>query len=488
MNNITSALLEATILSGQLISNFNITDDLYISDNFPNNCRFQNCNFQSVCITCTEKKRFSFIDCSFNEIDIEGNTESFILINARTCEKFSIHSTKSNSIRITDSNIEEVYFNLFCGDSITIDSLFIIESNINKITLAGNIKRCYFHANSVINEILISSKLEYIIISKQKFTDENLVECTINNLTINNEILECILYKVNINNVLVNANERTIKLDVKESHLSNLHFINNFKNDGRVYISNSTIKDEISFRNCEINYFTISRMNLNKTRFILHDSFITNLRWYNVIWSSNLSFYKGNSKGLTFNPENPLRLLKQSAEKQLDTVSKIKFTSMEFAATLDKFRNEKKVENNTFTRWLSNPFRDAYIIFTPSYNGYSKSDKFIFFLNKYSNNFGLDWVRAILFTLGISIFLFIIYTSNLQNPNYRWGWHGFAQLWKVIEINSSYYCKFLYAAHSFDFMKEFKPNIFANIIDIIGRILIGFGYYQIIKAFRKYSK
>ncbi|MCD4665732.1 MAG: hypothetical protein K8R68_10730, partial [Bacteroidales bacterium] len=116
------------------------------------------------------------------------------------------------------------------------------------------------------------------------------------------------------------------------------------------------------------------------------------------------------------------------------------------------------------------------------------SEKFILFMNRISNGFGLNWLRGIGFTFLTALIFFIPYLLCLKNPYFQLGWESWPVFWEVTGQTIKYYVQFLYAAYNFDFMEEYKPRGFAYVLDMVGRIFITYGYYQTIQAFRKYGR
>ena len=116
-------------------------------------------------------------------------------------------------------------------------------------------------------------------------------------------------------------------------------------------------------------------------------------------------------------------------------------------------------------------------------------ERVILFLNQYSNDYGLSWIRGISFTFMAAILFFIPYILwGLNEPYYQWGWDGWSAFWEVSGITVKSYVEFLYAAHKFNFMEQYQPNGFGYVLDMAGRVFITYGYYQTIQAFRKYGR
>lgn len=281
------------------------------------------------------------------------------------------------------------------------------------------------------------------------------------------------------------AEQTKSSIQIQDCRFEKIEFFNNFSNDSNIFISKSLILDLFIFKKCKIPQMVLSNMDLTKTRFVIIDSFLFSLRWHNVKWSSDIKYYRYDD--CDYNSLDTLRLLKLTAMHLEDIFNKVNFQHLEFTSITDSIRGSNWNNGHIKLKWFLNPFRDFYLIFRPNSN-FNSIDKIIFYLNKYSNNYGLDPLRGVLFTLGIAFFFFLLYVVNLTENEFQWGWKGFYEWGYVLRVYLPYYCEFIYAAHSSDFMCEFKPNAYASIFDVMGRIFVGYGYYQTIRAFRKYAR
>ncbi len=113
-------------------------------------------------------------------------------------------------------------------------------------------------------------------------------------------------------------------------------------------------------------------------------------------------------------------------------------------------------------------------------------DRFILWLNDLSSKHGQDWVRGIHFTWISGILFFIIYVMTLAEKPFIWGWNGFNNFFYAIKDTLKYYPEFLYPGHSFSFMSSDYQG-WPIVIDMIARIVIGYGIYQTLQAFRKFK-
>jgi hypothetical protein len=109
-------------------------------------------------------------------------------------------------------------------------------------------------------------------------------------------------------------------------------------------------------------------------------------------------------------------------------------------------------------------------------------DLFNFRLNKTSNNHGESWRVALVFFTITSFFSYSLYYISI---NYG---HHFS----IIEFGDFIgdYFTFLNPAHKIDFTisSENKLNAFTKFLDFFGRILISYGIYQFIAAFRRHGR
>lgn len=105
----------------------------------------------------------------------------------------------------------------------------------------------------------------------------------------------------------------------------------------------------------------------------------------------------------------------------------------------------------------------------------------ILFLNFISNYFGVSWFTGLIFILSVGSLFFLL--SITEIPEYHFTLRP--SKWEVAYLK--YFLEFLNPTHKFDYLdqKNLTPSFY--IYDFIGRILVGFGIYQFVQAFRKYK-
>jgi hypothetical protein len=109
-----------------------------------------------------------------------------------------------------------------------------------------------------------------------------------------------------------------------------------------------------------------------------------------------------------------------------------------------------------------------------------------FLLNRLSNNHGESWSRALFFTIGASL---IFFTASLWGLTHFWDW-------KVFNDNIHKLPGFILPIHKIDFLSEdivkanpsLKVSLWHTTWDFLGRIFIGYGFFQFIAAFRRHGK
>ena len=107
----------------------------------------------------------------------------------------------------------------------------------------------------------------------------------------------------------------------------------------------------------------------------------------------------------------------------------------------------------------------------------------IFLANKYSNDHNMSWVIGVLFTASVafvSFFAAILSTENVYFSPFMPSQSEFSSFVGL-------YFQFLSPLHEFKMFESESPGTWTIIFDFFGRILIGFGIYQTVQAFRKHK-
>jgi hypothetical protein len=104
-----------------------------------------------------------------------------------------------------------------------------------------------------------------------------------------------------------------------------------------------------------------------------------------------------------------------------------------------------------------------------------------FWLNKITNNHGESWWRALKFILFISLTMYSLYYTSLHYQE------SFSV--KATDRFFRNYIIFLDPTHKIDFhIPKVTLGVWQVLFDLLGRILIAYGIYQFIAAFRKHTR
>lgn len=111
-------------------------------------------------------------------------------------------------------------------------------------------------------------------------------------------------------------------------------------------------------------------------------------------------------------------------------------------------------------------------------------------LNRLSNNFGRDWGRGVVFSLatGVLCFTALVWTTH------EYTLHGH---WQFDPRLIASFARFMNPLRFFDLETLFTQNSKqpyvtltwgSYVLDFLGRVVIAYGYYQTIQAFRRYGR
>lgn len=387
----------------------------------------------------TSKEFLQIISENENEhIDVE---ECFIKGDVEIYDKnYEILSLKkciiSGRLKLVNTNIERLHFN---------DVHFIqIEGHWTSSPIEFHDCKISYVDFSELSSKTKKSKKENIQIDESLFNKRkesvNFRGCTLNTFVFSPNILDLTFSNCNIDSFLKPGS--VIKED---------EFYGSFKFDTctfqKVYITNLTHTAKINF-DC--------------------------LQFRNSVFEKFISFQGMVIKDLTFhyNVTNHVVIFKDTDIKKADslTYGTLKENSIRFF---------NKIQALKYHELEMTAFEKEQISF---------SDKILVLLNKYSSNHGANWPRGILFTITISFIFFFLYTYSLQNIPFKFGWNGWINFKECLSIFCKYFILYFYPAHEFDFMKDYNPRGISYLIDVSGRIMIGYGIYQTIQAFRKFGK
>lgn len=114
-------------------------------------------------------------------------------------------------------------------------------------------------------------------------------------------------------------------------------------------------------------------------------------------------------------------------------------------------------------------------------------DSILLYCNYYSDNHGLSWSRAVLFTLIISYLFFIAFEATIRGHQINFIVSSLHEFGQMFSFTLRKYFEFLSAFPLFKNQTASAISWVSYLILILSRIGIGYGVYQAISAFRKFS-
>lgn len=296
----------------------------------------------------------------------------------------------------------------------------------NIILLNCDIKNEFiFHHIKILSIELFNSEFHQNV----NFISTQIGRLILNDIKFNQELL---FSDIELDSYLILSN-----MNIKKLYLGNPNVIGNTIFKKPVYIENSTI-DELKSENIVFETFVS-----------LNGSNIKNIFFNNIYFAKYpLSISRTNFR--VVQDLNTARVLKNEAQRASDS----------FMVTHLKAR-ELEMYYKTLL-WFKKPW-----------------DKLVLFLNKWSNSFGTNWIRGILFTVFVWILFFSLYVI------FRDGWGD-----KFIWADSEYLyesAQFLWVLNGVSGLTN-EPNFWTLLCFFLGKIAIGYGIFQTVAAFRKHGK
>lgn len=111
-------------------------------------------------------------------------------------------------------------------------------------------------------------------------------------------------------------------------------------------------------------------------------------------------------------------------------------------------------------------------------------NRFILWLNKKSNNYGVEFGRGLFFTAIVGLLFFIL--SIITTENYYFTINPFEWSSDTFLKSVKYYFISLNPTHKYTYLDDEAPKTAFYVWDFLGRIFVGYGIYQTIQAFRKF--
>lgn len=126
-----------------------------------------------------------------------------------------------------------------------------------------------------------------------------------------------------------------------------------------------------------------------------------------------------------------------------------------------------------FNEWRSKDFINKF-----KEDIYSIPERFLLWLNRWSNNYSTSWIMGIVFTIIITHIFFGLYAGSL-GYHFQFNQVGYQNYYKIFQFFS--------ITANFDLL-DGVPNFWTYLSSLVGRLFIAFGIYQTIAAFRKHGR
>lgn len=272
--------------------------------------------------------------------------------------------------------------------------------------------------------------------------------------------------------------------------LSNLKSISQWK-DFKKDEYKKILREDGEYRfesTCLLSSLRLVDSDLGKTQFINCD--LTQFQYFEFSNTKMLDVFvagsqmPGDNAFLLPNDEkNPLRVAEQKRlaygqfkkiyEAQGDTAGSLRYLAYEMDAYREQLKGEKTKPQFSKKWWSDKKAWD------------NRGERATLWLNKYSTNYGNNWLRGLIMTL---LMMFICFTIFCWMLGYRLGndWNKFGELVSY----APFYLNPLRDLDSVSLIKENETQIewYARLWDFISRIIVAYFAYQTIQAFRKLGK
>lgn len=420
-----------------------------------------------------------------NEFGIYGGDFNSLVtfVNNKFLNRFDlINSSFKNIFQITSGSYSRINFlenadfeaiHIYGG---IIQSIVINDIVAKKLLITKNRDNIYLFVGSLkfTDKIRYPLKISKIIINKIDFdllTISKDVEFLIEELQVNYIRFNRVVNYTNIFfiNVSVLAKEaipdKFIDLDGRKQYYNSKNSI--------LEITNSDLGN-VRFIDCNLS--SVSRFIYNSSR--ITDVFVGGTSFPKVIEANSFNNEIDNSqKRLGYSQ------LKKIFENRGDFVEARSYYSLEMRALregiLVNYINPSVLFSKNF--WLLLPAKYNEIKFDKTklwHDCVSIPERFLLWLNRWSNNFTTSWILGVVFTLIVTHVFFGVYAYSL-GYHFQFDNEGYDNYYNIF--------KFFSITSNFDLL-DGVPNFWTYLSSLVGRLFIAFGIYQTIAAFRKHGR
>jgi hypothetical protein len=250
------------------------------------------------------------------------------------------------------------------------------------------------------------------------------------------------------------------------------------------------------FSSKSFNIYNLQNRNPNESKFEIKNSNFPNASFVKVKFDSfeSINFYRNYLEKSTFssctfpkeiatlsNIHNPLEKEEDYAGLQYELFRQLKFSLTNSHNQIEALEMHHRMYNASRKR------KDLRI-----------QDQFILCLNELSNNHGTSISRAFFLSLTMILILWVSYCFFLPDAPFKIGWNGFesfkialADFWKFTFSKSKVLTIIANPVHNLNNLTGLSSVEISSmnyLISFVSRILIAWGYFQFVSAFRKFGK
>lgn len=452
---------------------------------------FNNCKFQQLIIineTEIEFKEISlnFSFCQIQDIKIEGIVTKQISIHFHGCIiSGNINNDKIKSISINNCITPSLFlqYQNRIDVSYTEENIFIkkwIKLLENSDVISANqllsIKQSiYVNHSKVINFRFNHNNKNNLGVYRADFGDKDdyFVRYHLTNKDKND---------LNINLHINFSGENENQLKIQDCIFNSFSMKGNA--NGRISVENTKINNiyihEFSSES-EMLLYNISRFKKD-SKFEIHKSNMDNCWFDNIDFNGYkvLSLYRSRFAKSTFTscnfPQNNLDFEKFKTLENIHYLDKKpqNYYKDQYETFLQLRKSLESTGNYYEAQKLSAISKES----LRKVSGLPNSDKFILWLNGFSNNHGLSIKLPLLGLFGFSIFFYILYLKSID------------RIFICTPIDFTLvgqYFTFLDPTHKNDFLiKKEEFTFWTLLFDFVNRVIVGFYIFQFVSAFRKY--
>ncbi len=387
---------------------------------------------------------------SATKIEFEGFASQSCSLDDINCNKLIFKNNAMTDLVFKDSRCGYILF-----DTYTISGK-LVSSDLKKAN------KISFINNSFAKEIeFTNNEVGELIYEMHKPLDLFIKEGTINKFELDvKQQLMLRLLEANFGILrFIGAPDESSSINIQNGTYKEISF-KSFINKGHVVIANVELTKEQTLEICasDMGKTDFIKCNFKKAKFAFENSKVSE------IFLSQTDFGKKvllNGKESFAQAQLAFGQLTTAFQKQGDNVRAAEYQAREV---------EAHYKNIDLLSWK-----------WPQIN----LTKVALWLNKWSNNFGRQWGRALLFTFGLGIMIFYALIISTEEYIIGWGWD-----WQPF---LPAFLRFMNPIRFIDTEQVYQKlgitlNNWSYFWDLFGRVVAAYGFYQLIAAFRKYGK